>query len=311
MLSRYRAIDRRGVLGLNARNRDYVMRYNPRRFYPKVDNKRITKEIMIANKMAVPELYGLVRTEHDAGELEDTLKDRSEFVIKPAAGSGGDGILLIGGRSAGQFRKPSGVIVTKEDMRHHVSNILNGMYSLGGLADEAMLEALVHSDPVLDEFTYLGVPDVRVIVFLGVPVMAMMRLPTRMSDGKANLHQGAIGVGIGIGDGTTRRAVQRNMVVDEHPDTGRNISGFKLPVWDQFLDYSARGYEATGLGYIGVDIVLDAEKGPLVLELNARPGLNIQIANQAGLRARLEEVEALGDREWTPAERIAWARDRW
>jgi len=43
----------------------------------------------------------------------------------------------------------------------------------------------------------------------------------------------------------------------------------------------------TGLGYLGVDIVLDKAYGPMLLELNARPGLAIQVANQAGLRQRL------------------------
>jgi len=45
------------------------------------------------------------------------------------------------------------------------------------------------------------------------------------------------------------------------------------------------------MGYLGVDIVLDAQAGPLMLELNARPGLNIQIANQEGLLHRLRLIE--------------------
>jgi hypothetical protein len=54
----------------------------------------------------------------------------------------------------------------------------------------------------------------------------------------------------------------------------------------------------TGLGYMGTDMVLDKEEGPMVLELNARPGLAIQIANGAGLLPRLQHIENLG----TPAE---------
>jgi hypothetical protein len=38
-------------------------------------------------------------------------------------------------------------------------------------------------------------------------------------------------------------------------------------------------------------VVLDAHYGPLMLELNARPGISIQIANRAGLRHRLETAE--------------------
>jgi hypothetical protein len=55
--------------------------------------------------------------------------------------------------------------------------------------------------------------------------------------------------------------------------------------------------DQTGLGYIGADVVLDARRGPMVLELNARPGLAIQLANRAGLMPRLDTVdERLGSK---------------
>jgi alpha-L-glutamate ligase-like protein len=121
--------------------------------------------------------------------------------------------------------------------------------------------------------------------------MAMVRLPTQLSDGKANLHQGAIGVGINIASGVTNYAVWRNSTISEHPDTGVEISGIQLPQWPHLLELASRCYELTRLGYLGVDIVLDRDRGPLMLEINARPGLNIQIANQQGLLHRLEKVE--------------------
>jgi hypothetical protein len=76
------------------------------------------------------------------------------------------------------------------------------------------------------------------------------------------------------------------------------------------LELAARSYELTGLGYQGIDIVLDRDKGPLLLELNARPGLAIQIANQAGLGPRLNAItEALPGLTGV-GERIAFARER-
>ena len=65
----------------------------------------------------------------------------------------------------------------------------------------------------------------------------------------------------------------------------------------------------TGLGYQGVDIVLDKDMGPLILELNARPGLNIQIANRAGLLLRLEAVERHRDSLGSISDRVAFARE--
>ena len=70
------------------------------------------------------------------------------------------------------------------------------------------------------------------------------------------------------------------------------MDGVQLPYWDGFMKLAAGCYELCGLGYIGVDMVLDQDKGPLILELNARPGLNIQIANDCGLTLRTHAVEA-------------------
>jgi glutathione synthase/RimK-type ligase-like ATP-grasp enzyme len=91
-------------------------------------------------------------------------------------------------------------------------------------------------------------------------------------------------------------------------DTGASIVGFEIPHWRRILNMSAACYEAVGLGYLGVDVVLDRDRGPLILELNARPGLNIQIANRKGLRRRMQRVEREADLGATPEERARWAR---
>jgi alpha-L-glutamate ligase-like protein len=308
ILSLARRLRERGVLGINQRNTDYTLSYNPRRLYPLVDDKLRTKQLAQAAGIAIPELYGVIEIERQIADLPNVLADHKDFVIKPARGSGGNGIIVITGRSRGLYRRVSGMLMDKSEMAHHISNILSGMYSLGGLPDKALVEYRVKFDPVFERISYLGVPDVRIVVFLGVPVMSMVRLPTRMSDGKANLHQGAIGLGIDIATGQTLTAVWRNDIVTEHPDTGNEVSGIQIPYWDQLLDLAARCYELTGMGYIGVDIVLDREKGPQILEVNARPGLNIQIANRAGLLSRLQLVEQVQHEMRDVASRIAFAR---
>lgn len=157
-------------------------------------------------------------------------------------------------------------------------------------------------------------PDIRIIVLMGYPVMAMLRLPTRQSGGKANLHQGAIGVGVDLATGVTLRGTWLNNKIAKHPDTTNAVDGVQLPNWDGFMKLAAGCYELSGLGYIGVDMVLDQEKGPLILELNARPGLNIQIANDSGLvhrchavEARLEELKAKGIEE-SAEERVRFSQ---
>lgn len=296
-----------GVLGLNRRNGDYILKLNRRRFFPLVDDKVLCKKKLQEHGLAVPELLAVASYMQQASHIGALLGDHQEFVIKPAHGSGGDGILVIRDRKADYFVDSDGALVQRADLEHHLTNVIGGLYSLGGQPDVAMIESLVHFDPAFSDLTYHGVPDIRVIVYRGYPVMAMARLPTRESHGKANLHQGAIGVGVDMGSGITVGGVSGNRAVSEHPDTGSSIAGFRIPHWSRIVSMAARCFEAVELGYLGVDIVLDRDLGPLILELNARPGLNIQIANRRGLCGRLDAVDALDAEHRSAAQRVDWS----
>ena len=297
-----------GVLGINRRNTAYTLKYNSRDRYPLVDDKLQTKELALKADIAVPQLYGVIETEYQVRRFAEMVEPYEDFALKPSRGSGGSGILVVVGRSKDMYRQVDGSLVTRQEVAYHLSNIISGMYSLGGQPDKALIEYRVQFDPLFEAISYQGVPDIRVIVFLGVPVMSMVRLPTRMSGGKANLHQGAIGAGIDMASGTTLTAVWRNTIVSEHPDTGNPVSGVKIPHWDKLLKIAAQCNDLTGLGYIGVDLVLDREKGPLILEMNARPGLNIQIANRAGLLSRLKRVEQYDGEFIDIEERLIFSR---
>lgn len=307
---RWRALNAMGVMGLNRRNADYIMALNPRQNYPIVDDKLLTKALAIRHGVPVPELFGVIATPHEIRTLTTIVADRNDFVLKPTHGSQGDGILVIVDRRKGRYRTSSGRLLDWGELEHHLTNALSGQFSLSGLPDSVMVEYRVRFDPIFDDVSYQGVPDLRIIVYQGFPLMCMVRLPTRQSDGKANLHQGAVGAGVNIATGLTLPAVGvGNVLVDEHPDTGATISGRTIPHWDNILDMAARCYELTALGYLGVDIVLDADRGPLLLELNARPGLNVQIANQDGLRRRIKMMDPLVEQSLSPEARVAIARD--
>src|SRR5690606_38897550 len=256
--------------------------------------------------LAVPPLYGVIRTHHDIRLLPEIVRDHPQFVLKPAHGSGGDGIVVIAGRSGSRYRTISGALLDAGELAHYLSNAINGQFSLGGIQDVVIVEYMVKFSPVFESLSYQGVPDVRIIVFRGYPIMAMVRLPTRISGGKANLHQGAVGAGIDLSSGRTLDGVLGTEVITHHPDTTNPIAGVQVPAWDTILDIAARCYELTGLGYIGVDIVLDRDRGPLILELNARPGLAIQIANRQGLLRRLQICEQRADFDAPAAERVAF-----
>jgi alpha-L-glutamate ligase-like protein len=308
MFGRYGALMHEGVLGLNKRNGDYILRFNPRSRFPLVDDKLKTKRLALQAGIAVPQLYGVIETQHDIRKLPEIVREHAEFALKPAHGSAGDGIVVIAGRSGERYRTISGVLLDEDYLAHHLSNAINGQFSLGGVQDVVIVEYMVRFSPLFERISFQGVPDIRVIVFRGYPVMAMVRLPTRASHGKANLHQGAVGSGIDLATGVTLNGVITTEVVTHHPDTQHAIAGLRIPDWDTILDISARCYEITGLGYIGVDIVLDRDLGPLVLELNARPGLAIQIANRQGLLRRLRICEDRADFAAGPAQRIEFAK---
>lgn len=308
MFSAVRKLSAQGVLGINARNANYTLRYNQRHLYPRADDKQLTKELAQAVGVPVPDLYGVVESPGQVRNLEAILDGHEDFVMKPCRGSGGEGILVVTGRVHDLYRRVNGRLLDREEIAQHTFNILSGMYSLGGQPDRAMIEYRVQFDPVFAEMSYEGVPDVRIIVFFGVPVMSMVRLPTRNSEGRANLHQGAIGVGVDLASGKTLEAVWKNHLVSQHPDTGSDVAGVQIPRWDELLTLASRCYEFTGIAYQGVDIVLDRDKGPLLLEINARPGLNIQIANNTGLRSRLELVDQKRSGLTTIEQRIRFAK---
>ncbi|WPO98542.1 alpha-L-glutamate ligase-like protein [Pseudomonas sp. HR96] len=311
----WQALQAKGIMGINRRNADYVLKYNPRHLYPVVDDKIITKQRAIAAGIQVPQLYGVIASEKAIGQLAQITEAHRDFVIKPAQGAGGDGILVIADRfEGGRYRSAAGRILTRQDLEYQLSNILTGMYSLGGHRDRALIEYRVKPDPVFQRISHEGVPDIRIIVLLGYPLMAMLRLPTRQSDGKANLHQGAIGVGVDLASGLTLHGSWLNSRISHHPDTDQPVSGVQLPDWDRFMHLAAGCHELCGLGYIGVDLVLDEQQGPLILELNARPGLNIQLANHCGLNHRAQLIEArvaecaAAARSETAAERVAFVQ---
>ena len=308
MFRRARNLADEGVLGLNRRNGDYILRFNPRALYPLVDDKLKTKRLALRAGIAVPKLYGVIETQHDIRSLPDIVREHPEFALKPAHGSAGDGIVVISGRSGLRYRTIGGALLDEDYLSHHLSNAINGQFSLGGVPDVVIVEYMVKFSPLFERISYQGVPDIRVIVFRGFPIMTMVRLPTRASLGKANLHQGAVGAGIDLATGITLDGVVGTEVVTHHPDTTHAIAGLRIPDWETILDISARCFELTGLGYIGVDIVLDRDLGPLVLELNARPGLAIQIANRQGLLRRLRICEDHADFSAPPAQRIEFAK---
>ncbi len=298
-------LSKQGVLGMNRRNYDVIAKQNKRSLYTLVDDKVKTKRLANSVNINTPKMIGIIEHQYQVKNFINIVKGYKTFVIKPAHGSGGKGVLVIKEHNENEFINASGDVLTFDDVYKHISNTLSGLFSLGGKYDVALIEETVNFSKVFKDFSYRGVPDVRVIVYKGYPAMVMMRLATKESGGRANLHQGAVGVGLDVKTGKTLNAVMHNKQVTHHPDTGANLMELKVPFWREHLLIGAMAYDMTGLGYLGADIVLDKERGPMMLEINARPGLAIQIANGVGLRDRLKEIDSYPE-GLTAEERINW-----
>jgi alpha-L-glutamate ligase-like protein len=299
---------RRATLGMNRRNLEFLVPYNAPALFAVVDYKPGTKRRLAAAGIPVPATYAEIARQWDLRRLDAILAGHTSFVVKPARGAGGGGVVVIADRDGDAFVKASGVPMSAADLAAHCSDILAGAYASSTHSDEVLIEYRVQVDPVLGAISYRGVPDVRVLVFRGVPVQAMVRLPTRASDGRANLHMGGMAVGIDLVRGVTTHGVLAGRPSARHPDLDRPVAGHAIPAWDRMLAIAARCYDAIPLGYLGVDLVVDADHGPLVLELNARPGLTIQLANQRGLLPAMEALVAADLTGATVDDRLALAR---
>lgn len=300
---------RRGILGLNARNLRYLSRVNPRRLHPRADDKLLTKAVARERGIPVPETYAVLERQGDAASLDGRLAGRPEFVLKPARGSEGRGVVVVERHDGRRFETPSGEGLSLDDLRDHVSATLSGTYSLSGLPDRVIVEERLRRHPAFDPLVSGGTPDVRVVVYRGVAVMGMVRLPTRASRGRANLHQGAVAAGIDLATGRTLGGVWFGRPVTAHPDTGTPVAGHEVPGWERALLAALDLAEGLGLGYVGIDTMPDPERGPVVLEANARPGLAIQIANGCGLVPRLERVDAARPESLKGGERLRLSRE--
>jgi alpha-L-glutamate ligase-like protein len=293
----------RGVLGINRRNADFVLPFNPRCHYPRVDDKLLTKTFCEERRIPVPETYAIIERQGDIRGFPDCVRARPQFVIKPASGSGGRGIIVVAEHDGETFCTPGGEKLELADVRYHLSTVISGLYSLAGQHDRAIIEQRIIRHTVFERVAVGGTPDIRVILYRGVPVMAMVRLPTRASRGRANLHQGAVAAAVHLHTGETYGGVYKDHVITEHPDTGATIDGLRIPFWDKLLEAAQHLAEVLEMGYVGVDFVLDAHVGPVILEANARPGLAIQVANRCGLQHRLDFLDAQPPETLAPARR--------
>ncbi len=281
-----------GLLWQNARNLLYIKGEDFLAARKIADSKLKTKKFLAEHQVAVPETLWIL-SKHSENTIERITSLEAPFVIKPNNGYGGKGIVVVDEVNAqGNFVTNTGDILTPQKLKEHISYVLDGFFSLSGGRDKAIIEKKIVLTKEIDLIGSFGLPDIRVIAYNMVPVMAMIRIPTQESGGKANIHGGACAAGIDIGTGKITYISHRGKIVKSVPWIG-DVRGIVIPYWDEVLSLVVKVQQATKIKFLGCDIVLDAHAGPLLLEINIRPWLEIQNVNLAPLRSRLDKIEGV------------------
>lgn len=288
------------VLGINERNHA-LYRLNSKEAFVLAKDKLATKNLLALHGIPVPQTYLIIRDHVDILELNDL--PYSEFVIKPNKGSVGSGILVLK-KKDGKFFSPTGKAYDFQEIRKHVKNILDGEYS--GDDDTVLVEERIRFTDQLSSLPVLGLPDIRVICIEYKPVMAMVRWPTELSSGKANISIGAYGLAVDMETGRITNVHAKVGKVDGDAVLARCT--VPVPDWEYIKNISGEASRLMGLGYSGVDIVLRDDGTVCILEMNGRSGLEIQNVNKLSLRTFLSNVvtkDLIEDRVTIP-HKAAW-----
>jgi len=276
------------LLSINKRNLLYIYPHNARKDYPLADDKLLTKKTLEAVSIPVAKTYHVYSYFYQLQDLARDLANYHEFVIKPAHGRAGGGIVVITGRDGEAWIGINNKRYSDSDLKYHISEIIFGVYSFD-MKDQAIIEERIVQHEYITALCPYGLSDIRLILCRDEPVMTMARLPTLASGGRANIHQGAVGVGIDLETGVTLHALHNGHPVTCHPDTDTAIINKQIPFWPEILATGIAATRAMTLKYTGADIAITAS-GPLIIELNVRPGLTIQSANDSSLLDRLEAI---------------------
>ncbi len=111
----------------------------------------------------------------------------------------------------------------------------------------------------------------------------MIRYPTLQSKGRSNLAHGAVGIGIEIEKGTITHIHSKKAGKEYLPEDLGILPSFVMPKWEETKMLAMKASKLSQLGLSGVDITLDINDRLVVLEINGRPGLEIQNINEYSL----------------------------
>jgi Sugar-transfer associated ATP-grasp len=295
--------------GGTRRARSYLQRFETkpslfvalkrRRGSPLNDKSRFARYCAQRGVRCVPTILHL-----DGAQPPASLPDRDIFV-KPATGRGGRGAERWDHVGPGMFAGPHGQQLSARDLlerlvarSRHVPLIV-----------QPRLEA--HSQ--LRDLANGALPTVRLVTCLnetGVPELigAAFRMAVGSNRTVDNLHAGGIAAQVALDSGRLSRAT--NLGADArlgwlsvHPDSGAQIEGRALPLWEETKRLAIAAHrEFADRVVIGWDIAI-LENGPVLVEGNGNADMDIlQRFMPEGLKAhRFADLLAYHLRHRLPA----------
>jgi len=280
------------ILWINARNLKYIKPYNEKKLIKLADSKLRTKFFLKELDIPFPYLFDILKSRKQLSKYDWSYLKWKDFVVKPNKGSKGKGILLCYIVSE-DIINVNGKNILIDDFEKLVLDILDGKYSMTLGGDTAIIEEKVMPSKEFWHFCEFGLADIRIISFNLVPIMAMLRYPTKESGGKANIAQWWVGFGIDIATWEIISMYKgRTIYKNEFPKDYKDFKWKKIMYWDDMLLYSSQIQYFTNIWYLWLDWVITND-GPSLLEINARAGMEIQLVSWEALEKRLRKIKWL------------------
>jgi len=303
------------ILGMNARNLQYIKKFNPKKAIRLANDKYKSKKFLSERWIPVPKTFDLITSRSDLYAYDFSSLPVDEIIAKPCNGSRGrwiyrikpietpedahlmwehslfDSLFTKQSPYVDQWYKVGSEVIPDHTLRRYLVDVLDGKNSMWWGWDNLLLEELIIPWSWFEKFCAHGLADIRVIVFNLIPVAAMLRVPTLESDGKANLDRWGIWLGINVSTGKIQSMFQYGKIhKHDFPGAYKDMEGTKISYRNDILSYSSKIQYFANLGYLALDRVI-TDEWPKLLEINARAGLKFQLAAVLPLRNRLNKIK--------------------
>ena len=213
-----------------------------------------------------------VTEESDFEPFSAFLKEEKRVVTKPIDQSFGRGVAVV---DADQVT----------DSRSLFEELIRGTGSI--------VEEWIRQDARMAAFHPGSVNTIRAITLQTDGAAKLLAACVRLGTGESVVDNGCLSASVDIDSGviTTRgRLAHKKGLYLFHPDSGRQILGFRIPEWEALkalvLDLAGK---VPTQKVIGWDMAL-SEKGWLVVEANTAPSIQILLGEGIGAREILKQI---------------------